>query len=508
MKVDSGFPESLLTDYFHSASPSDSFTHNLEARLTAAHPDANFALAEPRRSFLRLHMALIAVFVSLILALAIIGPERVWAAIQQLWQRYIPGIGLVEETNALALASPVAQTEAGVTFEVQEFVATQDDTRMRIVIRGLPSPAMAADPIVSPESIIVETLAGHRLRWNTASYGGAWPQCEPADCPAWEEQPSDYALGFVLDPLPPSTASVHVIWNLGGLVPGSEWSDRWVLEIPLSPLAGTETHGPDQLIYSPNSSLSIDDMTLSIMKVVQAVDRTVLDLTWSMPRWEAVAQPAEMVLVDDQGRRYELLPRAMDLDQHSQDAIAIATEVNGSNRYFRNERWQFEPVEPDARSLTLEIESAFPRADAEGSFEFDLPSDPQDGDLVPINQTFEVAGGILRVASVRFVSGVVVIDSREAPRTSLNDQLLVETDLDVLKQPSDGRYKDVILVAGWSGRFWMYPDPPYSESSGVSVTRLVYDPDKIWTNHVRIHLGEVTIHQQGPWTLSWDVPSR
>jgi len=508
MNDDNALFDSVLTDYFHAASPSDFFAETLETRLAAAHLEAYVNLPMSRRSSVRLRLAVIGVVIALGLALALIGPERVWAAFQQFWQRYIPGIGLFEETNALSLGKPVARTEAGVTFEVQEFVATQEDTRMRIVIRGLPLQGMPEVPHISPEAIIVERLDGKRLRWNTAFYGRVWPPCEAAECPELEEEPTDYGLGYILEALPPDTESVYVIWNVNGLVPGSEWSDRWVLEIPLSPLVETEASGFEQLIYSPEAVLSIDDMRLSIKNVVQASDRTVLDVTWSMPRLEAVAQASEMALIDDQGRRYTLLPGAMDLDEVSPDPIAIATEPSGSRRHLRNERWTFEPVAPDAITVTLQIGTMYPRADAEGSFAFDLPAQPQEGDFVPIDQTFEVAGGVLRVASVRFVSGTVVIDSRDAPPTSRKDQLLVEVELDVMEQPPDGRYESIILEAGWSGPSWIYPDPISSESSGIMVTRLVFDPDRIWSNHVQIHFGEVTIYREGPWTLSWDVPGR
>lgn len=504
MKDDLQSLEAFVTDYFHAASPSASFARSLETRLATAHPEVSRPEPKSKTSYIRLRMVLAVVVLAAILAMAIIGPHRVWAAFQQFWQRYIPGIGLVEETNALALAEPVSHTESGVTFEVQEFVATQEDTRMRIVIRGLPLQGVPEDPIISPESIIVESLDASRLRWNTASYSRDWPACESADCSDSETEPPDYDLGYVLDPLWPDTDIVYVIWNVRGLIPGSEWSDRWVLEISLSPLAETELAVTDQLIYSPDASLTIDDMTLRVDNVVQAVDRTVLDVTWSLPGWEVVAQASDMVLIDDQARRYALLPGSMDLDQYSVDPIS--TETTEMQRYLRSERWQFEPIAADARTLTLKISTMQPRADAEGSFSFDLPARPREGDRVPIDQAFEIAGGVLRVASVRFVSGAVVIDSRDGPATAIDDQLLIETDLEVLNQPPDGHFESVILEAGWSGPSWMYPDPPYSESSGIMVTRLVYDPDRIWSNHVRVHLGEAEVYQQGPWTLSWDIP--
>ncbi len=504
MKDDKAMLESVLTDYFHAASPSDSFARSLETRLAAAHTDANRTFPEPRIRSMWLRLAVIGIVVALSLALGLIGPKRVWAAIQQLWQRYIPGIGLVEEADALALAKPVSHTEAGVTFEVQEFVATAEETRMTIAIRGLPP-----ETNIDVDSVAVNWPDGRGLRLSVATFGRLWPSCTSTDCQELEEAPPIYELGYVLGPLPADVRTARVTWKVAGLVPGSEWSDRWVLEIPLSPLAEAEDSAFDQLIYSSDSSLFVDNMTLTVTNVVQASDRTVLDVTWSMPGMDVVAQAAELSLVDDQGQRYALLPgRMMDLDENGPEFITRATESSDSHRYLLHERWQFEPVSPDARTLTLEIKSMYPRTDAEGSFEFDLPSNPRSGDLVPVNQTFEVAGGILRIASVRFVSGTVVIDSRDAPPTSLNDQLVIEADLDVLEQPPDGRYDSVILEAGWSGPYWKYADPPYSESSGIMVTRLVYDPDRIWSNHVRIHLGLVEVYQEGPWTLSWEVPGR
>jgi hypothetical protein len=492
--------ESVLTDYFHAASPRASFARDLEMKLAAAHPDALPSFPEFRNSTIRLRLALVGILLALALAVGLIGGDRVWAAFQQFWQRYIPGIGLVEETSTLVLTHPVAHTEAGVTFEVREFVATQKDTRMTIVVRGLPEGSSFA-----PDSISVDWPGGTRIRLHTASYAPLWEDCEGSLCQGADE-PNGLGLGYVLAPLPAGISTARVTWNIAGLVPGMEWTDRWVLEIPLSPLAQSEDVESAQLIYSVDSSLSIDDFILTVTNVVQAADRTVLDVTWSMPSWEAVAQPDDMALVDDQGRRYALLPGPMDLDEYSQDALAIATESSGAHRYLRHERWQFEPVPLDVNRLNLEIKSAHPRAKADGSFEFDLPLHPQAGDVVPINQAFEVAGGRLRVASVRFVRGTVVIDSRDAPPGSRDDLLLIEVDLDIVKQPPNAHYVDLSLDAGWTAPYWMHPDPPYSESSGMMITRLVHDPDRIWSNHVRMHFGEVTIAREGPWVLGWDVP--
>ena len=500
MNDDAAMLEALLIGYFHAASPSDGFARNLESRLVAAYSESHPTLRYPRRSAIRLRMAVVGILIALGIGLAIIGPDRVWAAVQQFWQRYIPGIGLVDETNTRILAEPVVHTEAGVTFVVQEFVATAKDTSMLMVIRGL-----SEIGVFAPESVRVLSPDGRRIRMYTATFGRIWPACGSVDCQEPDEEPLDYRLGYVFDPLPPDVHSAMVTVNLAGLVPGAEWSDRLELEIPLTRLAEADDTPFNQLIYSPDASLSIGDMNLTVTNVVQAEDRTVLDVTWSMPRPEAVAQAAGVTLVDDQGRRYTSLPRTVDLDEN---LAVIATESLGSRRYLINERWVFEALAVDTRTLTLEIEGMRPRADAGGSFEFDLPAHPRDGDLVPIDETLNVAGGVLRLVSVRFVQGAVVIAPRNETPTSLDDQLLIEVDFDVVEQPPDGMYEDIMLEAGWSAPSWIYPDPVYSESAGIRVLRLVYDPDRIWSEHVRIHFGEVTVYHEGPWTLSWDVPGR
>jgi len=497
--------ESMLSEYYQAASPSGSFARRLEARLAAAHPGGDRVLPAPQKPVVRLRLAVIGLILALSLTLALIGPDRVWATIQRLWQRYIPGIGLVEETSALALAKPAAHTEAGVTFEVQEFVVTDQETRMIVVFRGLPE-----DAFVEADSIWVELPSGNRLRLYSASFGRNWPACGAAGCQGSEEKPTEFRMGYVLDPLPPGENSARVVWQTAGLVPGSAWTDRWVLEFPLSPLAEAKEFTADQLVYSPDASLSVREMTLSVINVIQTADRTVLDVVESMPSREAVAQVGELTLIDDQGRRYgDPGYSPMDLDEQGQDyGSAIATESTEPRSYSRHYRLQFEPVAPDAKTLTLEIGSMSPRANAAGSFDFELPEQPEEGDRVPVNQSFEVAGGVLRVASVRFVTGIVVSDPRDEPATTLADQLLIEVDLEVVEPPPGGLYRVVELKAGWTGPYWMNPEPPYSESSGILVRRLVYDPDRIWRNQVSIHLDDVTVYQEGPWTLSWDIPGR
>ena len=68
-------------------------------------------------------IAFYAVLALLVVSTLIIGPQRVYAAVRQLFG-YIPGVGIVEQSNGIrVLAEPVSVEQDGITVTVKQVVA-------------------------------------------------------------------------------------------------------------------------------------------------------------------------------------------------------------------------------------------------------------------------------------------------------------------------------------------------------------------------------------------------
>ena len=92
-------------------------------------------------------IALLAVITLLIGSTLIIGPQRVFAAVRQLFG-YIPGVGIVEQSSGIrVLAKPVSVKKNGITVTVNQVVADATRTFMAYSVVGIPSWDKSGFPI-------------------------------------------------------------------------------------------------------------------------------------------------------------------------------------------------------------------------------------------------------------------------------------------------------------------------------------------------------------------------
>ena len=135
--------ENALEQYFDAPSPRGEFLSNLEKSLlsdstTIPHRSPGWG----KRLISSPTYILLALGLTLLTALLLVGPDRVLASIQELL-RYIPGFGLVEEQSSIRiLAEPVAQTREGVTLTVKQVVASTQGTSISFGITGLSPEAL------------------------------------------------------------------------------------------------------------------------------------------------------------------------------------------------------------------------------------------------------------------------------------------------------------------------------------------------------------------------------
>lgn len=92
--------------------------------------------------------ALVLLSIVLIVVLAM-GPQRVYAAFQQLFG-YIPGVGIVDQSSSLrVLAEPVSLTREGVTVSVDQVILTGTETRLNFGVSGVPLSAYPKEEAVT-----------------------------------------------------------------------------------------------------------------------------------------------------------------------------------------------------------------------------------------------------------------------------------------------------------------------------------------------------------------------
>ncbi|WP_322509378.1 hypothetical protein [Anaerolinea sp.] len=79
-----------------------------------------------------------AILALMIIGTLVIGPQRVYAAVLQLFG-YIPGVGIVDQNSPIRLlAEPVSITRDGITVSVNQVVLTGTETRLDFGVSGVP----------------------------------------------------------------------------------------------------------------------------------------------------------------------------------------------------------------------------------------------------------------------------------------------------------------------------------------------------------------------------------
>ena len=91
----------------------------------------------------------IAVVFLLIVALATIGPQRVYAAMNH-WLGYLQGVGMVDQTYPIrVLVVPVSVTREGIVLTVESATLTQDKTVLTYTVENVPQSARPNDETVA-----------------------------------------------------------------------------------------------------------------------------------------------------------------------------------------------------------------------------------------------------------------------------------------------------------------------------------------------------------------------
>ncbi len=470
------------------------FEHRLESRLVAQ----LYPIPETR---VRLHAGrrwgaagALAILLIVALALAAMGPRRVWAQVRQ-WLGYVPGIGFVDLDATRVLAAPVAATRDGVTLTVGQVLARPGGTTVVLSSQGLPR-----EDRVIPQG--PEMAPGHEPRLRLPD--------------GRELAPETFTLrwggGTVVFPaLPPEVYRVTLVVPNLPLVPAGVAPEDW--EMPLALRAATGEFVAE-LFPQPYTPPEVVDtrhgVTLRVLEVAHSPDETALQLQlqWTDPTWEShfIRGSHLPQLSDDLGHvYYEQVGGSGEGSLSQSVVVAVQPDADGGPEPDHEiptltQTVTFSPVSLAAQALTLTMGGFDFEIPAEAALTLDMGNDPQVGDVWPMDLALDVAGVSMRVLRARLVN-----EELGSP-----EDLILRPTLwfDIVPVVQDGimglcglRFDGAVAgfrpgsVGGYS---------PQSQQVRAGLVIEEGHPMPSGVIHVPIDGARLCIHDV--WTVSWDVP--
>lgn len=489
--------EPLLRSYYKSYEPDPTYLARIRTDLLTAaskketkHPgfSGNLSLANWR-------YAVAAALLLIIVAVTVIGPARVWAQIES-WIAYLPGLGRVELSGTRALEEPAVHSEGGISFQVEQFVASPDETFISIHITGL-----ASNLFPSSGSIYIQwdDPDGQRngVAMRMAQVSPTFPPCPSEGCPS-DTQPDGYDLLLVYDPLGPDVNQVQVQWLTYGMVPGADPTDTWTLDISLTQISDENAQDLLQPGYSP---LSAEDsqhgITITVDNVFSGESWTIIDASIAMLKSAGQPNFQGISLSTDTDDLLEPMHIPNDLDLNCIPVQNIEFETPGAPTLMVWPiRWQSSPIDAQATQMTLSVESIDLYHGVAFVFDVETGQDPEVGTTIPLDIGFDVDGFPLHIYEARIVM------APEINQNGTNNVMAIEFALDSVLS-ADGRN----LRAVWFSPYGqVFMEPIIDREPELSIGRLALDPDIIRDGKIRVTVDSVVLEQEGPWVISWDIP--
>lgn len=463
-----------------AASPE--FVDDLRNRLSSIAAEQNTHKSPIRRLRPAWTIALALVFI-LAVTTAVIGPQRVLAAIRGLFG-YLPGIGLVQEGADLRLlAEPVLVEREGITLSVEQ--AATDGQRTVIVYQadGLSRQGANShdeaerrgqgEPLRQPEL----RLPDGTILEGVGTDGNSWAV--------------GYQLRLVFPPLPSDVNEATLVIQRLMNMPAGAAPEDWQLPLRFEPAPpdmelmpvyelGTPeppSTGPDGSTDAAQSNVAIErGVRFTLERVVELEDSYVFQghisweglegVTYVSPHWNS------FVLTDANGQN-------VPVEEVSPDDVA---EGDAVQRYS----WALQTNSKGYPGpWTLSLPSLMIDVNAQVPFQIDLGPDPELGQTWEVNQTLEVPG-----YSIRFTMVELYQDSEERIWLAFT----IETGSEVYSV--DLSDQDVSALTG-HGKGEIDQD-------GRLISAFAYK--QIPTGVRQINIGRIGFTLDGPWQVTWQPP--
>ena len=484
----------------------EGFTRDLEERFLARGtvPAGQHVVEEPafRRFWTRLVQpfsqhrwatAALGLLLTVAVALAAVGPQRVWADLQRLLG-YVPGVGFVNLEETRVLMAPVEVTRNGLTLRVEQVLARPDRTVIVIRSEGLP-----------PE----DQLWPHGAR-EDSDYQ---PRLRLSDGRTLISESWTLRLGAGTLEFPPLPADVYrVTLELPRLplVPTGAAPEAWKVPLNLRPATGALVEELFPQPYVPtDASDTHAGITLRVLEVAHGPEETALRLQveWLDSDWEFhhIGGDRSPVLRDDLGHVYlDVVPSSSGsliqsvvvcIPDNADEVTPTPTPMIPT--YERT--LAFAPTSPSAQHLTLWVDALEFEVPAEGSFTVDLGDDPQVGDYWPLDVSLTVAGFPVHIIGARLVQEPIVLPDGPGQRTVLQFDITPVPDQDDRALRSLHLESETTIFSG-SGSGYNYR----ARIMRASLDLREGQPIPFGSIQVRAKSAGVLI--RGPWTITWTVP--
>jgi hypothetical protein len=422
-------------------------------------------------------------------ALAVVGPQRIVAAVQQLLG-YVPGIGFVDLEATRLLAAPVEVSRNGVILQVEQVIAQPDGTKVIIRSEGLP-PEDQLWPDGAREDGNYRPLL--RLPDGRTLATGTW----------------SLRLGAGTLEFPPLPDGIHHITlelpRLPLLPPGAA-PENWMVPLDLRPATGELVA---ELFPQPYAPPDTEDthrgIILRVLGVAHSAEETAvrLQVQWPNPDWmfPHVGYFRLPHLRDDLGHIYHEVPASSTGSTVQTEVIRIhegagVTPTPASEISTHELVRTFAPVSPSARKLTLWVDAVGFEVPADASFTVDLGDDPQLGDHWPLDVHLTVAGFPVHISGARLVQEQVHL------RDGVEQQTALHFDFDPVPERNGRTLHDVRLLSTSAlGSRGGYDPQTHTIRASLDLGTWPWVPSG--PIEVRVEGARILFH--GPWTVTWTV---
>jgi hypothetical protein len=495
--------EESLAALFTAPTPDAIFVANLERQLAAQSAvliGQHTAIESPlRRQWTRWtqspgrrRWAVVALglLLAMTVALAVVGPRRVWAEVQRLLG-YVPGIGFVDLEETRVLLAPVEVTRDGVSLRVEQVLARPDGTTVVIRTAGLPP-----EDQLWPHGATVDEGFDPGLRL---------PDDRRLPLQGCTLRLQTSTLEF--PPLPDDVYRVALELSRLPLVPAGAAAETWEVPLTLRPATGELVAELFPQPYTPSDASDIHaDISLRVSRVAHSPEETAVQVVvqWPDPDWlfPRLGPHQSPTLRDDLGHVYQR-PVEPGSGSSSQTVI-VGVQPDGEATPLlaltHEQTLSFSPVSLSARRLTLVVDEIGFDVPAEASFAVDLGDDPRVGDHWPLDVDLEVAGFPIHVAGARLLEEEMRLREGPARRTLL--------EFDISPVPDrEGRTLYRIHLDGEAAGFRSGSTGGYDPLSNVVRAGLeVIERKGVPTGVVEVRVRSASVAVHGPWSVTWTVP--
>ncbi len=413
----------------------------------------------------------IAILSLMIIGTLVIGPQKVYAAIQSL-VGYVSGVGFISPEDAFALRVPIERTKNGESFQITQLVSTSKETFLVLRVENFP----AYDDIGLDRGLFVKLSDGSVLVPHSFSVDSTGT-------------PGEYIGVFQFDPLPLGTRKVTIIWNQSTNIKNSK-KFTWRIPVSMFPISDSEVKKILPSSYDPKAAISTDNgVTLAVDQVSLSQMDTAIRLQMNFPVVFDYISPGKYVLTDGQGRTYQKNINKVHFEDQGQSPQILVTP-GISQHAFKNlhETLVFSAIDPTINQLILQVDQLDFRAFSYMTFSIDLGSHPTVGDSWPINQTMTIGETSFQVNRARMVA----LD-KDAPGSI--GQPMIGLVLDIEPANPDDVQLNQIWLRVW-GSQEVFDGTTHTWATAWPV-------NNVPTGVIEIHLDRVQGTLFGKWKIEW-----